>query len=88
MFSLLHENDGTGRTVLLARSTLYAEIYIDLALGLAFLNSAHRTSNNTRPTQNTFIPDYIGHCTVLGSVLSECRRFGNVSKSFRAHRDR
>ena len=69
----LHKDDSAGRAVLFARSTFYADIWVDPALGLALLNSIHRTSSNTRPTQNTFIPDYIWHCTVLGGVLSERR---------------
>jgi hypothetical protein len=56
-FFRLHPNDGAGWAVLLAGSTLYAEIDKDVALGLAFLNGTARATHNTRSTQDAFVGD-------------------------------
>jgi hypothetical protein len=61
----LHKDDGAGRAVLLTRPTLDAHIDVDLALGLTFLDGAARAANHTRSAQDTFISDYVRHCSIL-----------------------
>jgi hypothetical protein len=61
----LDKDDGAGWTVLFACSTLYAQGDIDVALGVPFLNGVTRTSHDTRTAQDTFVSDYVGHCSLL-----------------------
>jgi hypothetical protein len=61
----LYKDDSAGRAVLLARPTLDAHIDVDLALGLAFFDGAARAASHTRSAQDTFISDYVRHCSIL-----------------------
>lgn len=61
----LHKDDSAGRAVLLARPTLDAHVDVDLALGLTFLDGAARAASHTRSAQDTFISDYVRHCSIL-----------------------
>jgi hypothetical protein len=56
-FVRLYPDDGAGRAVLLAGPALDADLYMDVAFGVAFLDGVTGTSRHTGPTQDAFIGD-------------------------------